>query len=91
LDFIKAPFILEFLDVPEDMTGRETDLERAIINNLHIGVNGTKRIIRRLHRSGTKRGKNSRLPDIRKPHNTAIKSHGVLSHGRGGNARWGWE
>jgi len=34
-DFIKDPFILEFLDVPEDMTGKETELERAIINNLH--------------------------------------------------------
>jgi len=34
LDFIKDPFVLEFLDVPEDMTGRETELEKAIINNL---------------------------------------------------------
>jgi predicted nuclease of restriction endonuclease-like (RecB) superfamily len=34
LDFIKDPFILEFLDVPEDIAGRETELERAIIDNL---------------------------------------------------------
>jgi predicted nuclease of restriction endonuclease-like (RecB) superfamily len=34
LDFIKDPFVLEFLDVPEDMTGRETELEKAIIDNL---------------------------------------------------------
>jgi len=34
LDHIKDPYILEFLNVPEDMTGRETDLETAIINNL---------------------------------------------------------
>ncbi|MCL2093574.1 MAG: PDDEXK nuclease domain-containing protein [Treponema sp.] len=33
-DFIKDPYILEFLDLPEDMTGKETELERAIINNL---------------------------------------------------------
>ena len=33
-DFIKDPFVLEFLDVAEDMTGRETELETAIINNL---------------------------------------------------------
>ena len=33
-DFIKDPFILEFLDLPENMTGKETELERAIINNL---------------------------------------------------------
>jgi predicted nuclease of restriction endonuclease-like (RecB) superfamily len=34
LDFIKDPFILEFLNVPEDLTGKETALETAIINNL---------------------------------------------------------
>ena len=34
LDHIKDPYILEFLNVPEDMTGRETNLETAIINNL---------------------------------------------------------
>ena len=33
-DYIKDPFVLEFLDVPEDMTGKETALEKAIINNL---------------------------------------------------------
>jgi predicted nuclease of restriction endonuclease-like (RecB) superfamily len=34
LDFIKDPFILEFLDVSEDMTGKETKFEKAIIDNL---------------------------------------------------------
>jgi predicted nuclease of restriction endonuclease-like (RecB) superfamily len=34
LDFIKDPFILEFLDVPDDLAGKETELEKAIINNL---------------------------------------------------------
>jgi predicted nuclease of restriction endonuclease-like (RecB) superfamily len=33
-DFIKDPYILEFLNVPEDITGKETELETAIINNL---------------------------------------------------------
>jgi len=33
-DFIKDPYVLEFLDVPEDMVGKETELETAIINNL---------------------------------------------------------
>jgi len=33
-DFIKDPYVLEFLDVPEDITGKETELEKAIINNL---------------------------------------------------------
>jgi predicted nuclease of restriction endonuclease-like (RecB) superfamily len=33
-EHIKDPYILEFLDVPEDMTGKETELETAIINNL---------------------------------------------------------
>jgi predicted nuclease of restriction endonuclease-like (RecB) superfamily len=34
LDFIKDPFILEFLNLPENLTGKETTLETAIINNL---------------------------------------------------------
>jgi predicted nuclease of restriction endonuclease-like (RecB) superfamily len=34
LDFIKDPFILEFLDVPDSLAGKETELEKAIINNL---------------------------------------------------------
>jgi len=34
LDFIKDPYILEFLNVSEDITGKETELEAAIINNL---------------------------------------------------------
>ncbi|MCL2762004.1 MAG: PDDEXK nuclease domain-containing protein [Treponema sp.] len=34
LDFIKDPYILEFLDIPEDIQGKETELETAIINNL---------------------------------------------------------
>jgi predicted nuclease of restriction endonuclease-like (RecB) superfamily len=34
LDFVKDPYILEFLDVPEDIKGKETLLETAIINNL---------------------------------------------------------
>ena len=33
-EYIKDPYILEFLDVQEDMTGKETELETAIINNL---------------------------------------------------------
>jgi predicted nuclease of restriction endonuclease-like (RecB) superfamily len=33
-EFIKDPYILEFLDVPEDLTGKETQLESAIIANL---------------------------------------------------------
>ena len=33
-DYIKDPFVLEFLDLPDDMTGKETELEKAIINNL---------------------------------------------------------
>ena len=33
-DFIKDPVILEFLDVPENLTGKETTLEKAIINGL---------------------------------------------------------
>jgi predicted nuclease of restriction endonuclease-like (RecB) superfamily len=33
-DFIKDPYVLEFLDVPEDLTSKETLLETAVINNL---------------------------------------------------------
>jgi predicted nuclease of restriction endonuclease-like (RecB) superfamily len=33
-DFIKDPFITEFLDLPEDMKGKESVLETALINNL---------------------------------------------------------
>ena len=33
-DYIKDPYILEFLNVPEDIAGKETELETAIINNL---------------------------------------------------------
>jgi predicted nuclease of restriction endonuclease-like (RecB) superfamily len=33
-NFIKDPYILEFLDVPEDLTGKETLLENMLINNL---------------------------------------------------------
>jgi predicted nuclease of restriction endonuclease-like (RecB) superfamily len=32
--FIKDPYVLEFLDVPEDLTGKETVLEQALINDL---------------------------------------------------------
>lgn len=32
--FIKDPYIAEFLDVPEDLTGKESILEKALINNL---------------------------------------------------------
>ncbi len=34
LDFIKDPYILEFLDVPEDLTGKESILESNIISHL---------------------------------------------------------
>jgi len=34
LDFIKDPYVLEFLDVPEDLTGKETLLENALISDL---------------------------------------------------------
>jgi predicted nuclease of restriction endonuclease-like (RecB) superfamily len=34
LDFIKDPYIAEFLDVPEDLTGKESILEKALISNL---------------------------------------------------------
>lgn len=33
-DFIKDPYVLEFLDVPEDMAGKETVLETALIGKL---------------------------------------------------------
>jgi len=33
-DFIKDPYVLEFLDVPEDLKFKETQLENALINNL---------------------------------------------------------
>lgn len=33
-DFIKDPYVLEFLDVPEDLTGKESILESNIINHL---------------------------------------------------------
>ncbi|MDR1424842.1 MAG: PDDEXK nuclease domain-containing protein [Azoarcus sp.] len=32
--FIKDPYVLEFLGVPEDLTGKETVLEQALINDL---------------------------------------------------------
>lgn len=33
-DFIKDPYVLEFLDLPEDVSGKESQLENAIITNL---------------------------------------------------------
>ncbi|OJU91695.1 MAG: hypothetical protein BGO13_15595 [Burkholderiales bacterium 66-5] len=33
-DFIKDPYVLEFLDLPEDLTGKESQLENALITNL---------------------------------------------------------
>jgi predicted nuclease of restriction endonuclease-like (RecB) superfamily len=33
-DFIKDPYVLEFLNVPEDLSGKETLLENALVNNL---------------------------------------------------------
>lgn len=33
-DFIKDPYITEFLDIPEDLTGKESVLEKALIGNL---------------------------------------------------------
>lgn len=33
-DFIKDPYVLEFLDVPEDLSGKESLLEHAIISQL---------------------------------------------------------
>ena len=34
VDFIKDPYVAEFLDVPEDLTGKESVLENALISNL---------------------------------------------------------
>jgi len=33
-DFIKDPYVTEFLDIPEDLKGKESLLETALINNL---------------------------------------------------------
>jgi predicted nuclease of restriction endonuclease-like (RecB) superfamily len=33
-NFIKDPYVTEFLDIPEDLKGKETLLENALINNL---------------------------------------------------------
>jgi len=33
-DFIKDPYVTEFLNLPEDLKGKETLLEKALINNL---------------------------------------------------------
>ena len=33
-DFIKDPYVCEFLDVPEDLRGKETLLENALVGNL---------------------------------------------------------
>jgi predicted nuclease of restriction endonuclease-like (RecB) superfamily len=33
-EFIKDPYVAEFLDVPEDLTGKESVLEKALIANL---------------------------------------------------------
>ena len=33
-DFIKDPYVAEFLDVPEDLKGKESLLENALINNM---------------------------------------------------------
>jgi len=33
-DFVKDPYILEFLNVPEDLSGKETLLEAALVENL---------------------------------------------------------
>ncbi|GHV76289.1 hypothetical protein AGMMS49942_11100 [Spirochaetia bacterium] len=33
-DFVKDPYVLEFLNVPEYLTGKETQLETALISNL---------------------------------------------------------
>ena len=32
--FIKDPYVLEFLDLPENVEGRENTLESALISNL---------------------------------------------------------
>ena len=34
LDFIKDPYVLEFLDIPDDLTGKESILKSSIINHL---------------------------------------------------------
>lgn len=34
LDFIKNPYVLEFLDLPANLTHKEKDVEKAIINHL---------------------------------------------------------
>ena len=34
LDFIKDPYVLEFLDIPDDLTGKESILESSIISHL---------------------------------------------------------
>ncbi|MCP6756597.1 PDDEXK nuclease domain-containing protein, partial [Klebsiella pneumoniae] len=34
LAFIKDPYVLEFLDVPDDLTGKESVLGKNIITNL---------------------------------------------------------
>ena len=33
-EFIKDPYVLEFLDLPENIEGKESTLEAALINNL---------------------------------------------------------
>jgi len=33
-DFIKDPYVLAFLDVPENLQGKESLLENALINNI---------------------------------------------------------
>ena len=33
-DFIKDPYVLEFLNLPEDLSGKESLLEAALISNL---------------------------------------------------------
>ena len=33
-DFIKDPYVMEFLDIPEDLRGKESILEKALIENL---------------------------------------------------------
>ncbi|HNO32027.1 MAG TPA: PDDEXK nuclease domain-containing protein [Anaerolineales bacterium] len=33
-DFIKDPYVLEFLNLPEDVSGKESQLENALIDNL---------------------------------------------------------
>ena len=33
-EFVKDPYVLEFLDLPENIEGKESVLETALINNL---------------------------------------------------------